>query len=75
MKLNIMHGNIGHFGAVHKALLFKGNTSGQSHMAVVAVKMIKGNIITKYNNTLVMYSLSSIKWVSFVKEFATKIPS
>ena len=46
MKLSIRHGHIGHFGAVHKALLFKGNTSGQSHMAVVAVKMIKGNIIT-----------------------------
>ena len=53
MKLSIMHGHIGHFGAVHKALLIKGNTSGQSHIAVVAVKMIKGNIITKYNNILV----------------------
>ena len=61
MKLSIMHGHIGHFGAVHKALLFRGNTSGQSHMAVVAVKMIKGNIITYYNNILVMCSLSSIK--------------
>ena len=56
-----MHGNIGHFGAVHKALLFEGNTSGQSHMTDVAVKVIKRNIITYYNNILVMCSLSSIK--------------
>ena len=61
MKLSTMNGHIGHFGAVHKALLIKGNTSGQSHMAVVAVKMIKGNIITDYNNILVMSSLSSKK--------------
>ena len=33
---------IGHFGAVHKAHLIKWNTSGQSHIVVVAAKMIKG---------------------------------
>ena len=33
---------IGHFGAGHKAHLIKWNTSGQSHIAVVAAKMIKG---------------------------------
>ena len=47
---------IGHFGAVHKAHLIKWNTSGQSHVVVVAAKMIKGNLIADYNNIHVMCS-------------------